>query len=159
MLFGLLGAVAGPPPPLPAPVRGAESASGQAITPETYLGYQRIDRYAGSKIEPDRAAAYRFPRAPLPQNHLALDGGWRVEDERSIAGLGARLRLDFHARDVHLVLGGRGEVEVWLEGARRKTVRVRGDRLYTLLRLPDVRDGVLELRFSPGVEAYAFTFG
>jgi hypothetical protein len=36
---------------------------------------------------------------------------------------------------------------------------VTGDRLYTLLSETKLREGLLELRFSPGVEAYAFTFG
>ena len=39
------------------------------------------------------------------------------------------------------------------------TVRVTGDRLYTLLSGARLREGLLELRFSPGVQAYAFTFG
>jgi len=40
------------------------------------------------------------------------------------------------------------------------TVSVSGlSRLYTLLRYPKERDGLLELRFTPGVSAYAFTFG
>jgi hypothetical protein len=32
-------------------------------------------------------------------------------------------------------------------------------RLYTLLELPRLTEGVLELRFAPGLSAYAFTFG
>jgi hypothetical protein len=38
-------------------------------------------------------------------------------------------------------------------------VHVDGSRLYTLLRMPSLRNGLLELRFSPGVRGYAFTFG
>jgi hypothetical protein len=36
---------------------------------------------------------------------------------------------------------------------------VNGDRLYTLLSSRKLRDGILELAFTPGVQAYAFTFG
>jgi hypothetical protein len=36
---------------------------------------------------------------------------------------------------------------------------VRGSRLYTLAKLPTDQSRLLELHFSPGVEAYAFTFG
>jgi hypothetical protein len=60
---------------------------------------------------------------------------------------------------VHLVLGGRGEVNVLLDGAQKRTVRVDGSRLYTLLRLPSLTTGQLELQFTPGVRGYAFTFG
>jgi hypothetical protein len=38
-------------------------------------------------------------------------------------------------------------------------VRVTADRLYTLVSGKKLREALLELRFSPGVEAYAFTFG
>jgi cytochrome c biogenesis protein CcdA/thiol-disulfide isomerase/thioredoxin len=139
-------------------VQGADEASPETATRESYLGYLRLDRYAGTPVVRDRPAEYRFP-SQLPDDHLAYAGTWKVEDERIVAGLGARLRLAFRARDVHLVLGGKGPVEVFLDGRRRDTVAVDGDRLYTLLRLPESRRGLLELRFAPGVEAYAFTFG
>jgi thioredoxin family protein len=38
-------------------------------------------------------------------------------------------------------------------------VRVDGDRLYTLARFPKSGEHLLELRFTPGLSAYAFTFG
>jgi hypothetical protein len=39
-------------------------------------------------------------------------------------------------------------------------VAVGGEpRLYNLLRLPELTEGLLELRFEPGLSAYAFTFG
>jgi hypothetical protein len=143
-----------------AKVGAAETASTEPITPESYLGYERLDRYAGSPVKGDRVTTYTFPATPLPPSHLAYAGPWRVEGERIVAaGLGSRLRLAFHARDVYLVLGGRGAVGVRLDGKPVEAVRVTGDRLYPLLRLPHVRDGLLELGFSPGVEAYAFTFG
>ena len=46
-----------------------------------------------------------------------------------------------------------------VDGKRRRTVRVAGDRLYTLDRARTDADRQLELRFSRGVSAYAFTFG
>ena len=129
------------------------------ITPESYLGYSRLDRYAGSQLVPGASNLYRFP-AGLPQNTLAYGGYWRVEAERIVAGLGARLRLHFHAQEIHLVMGGRGSVDALVNGKLRRSVRVGGiSRLYTLLGFRTVRDGILELRFSPGLSAYAFTFG
>jgi hypothetical protein len=95
----------------------------------------------------------------LPLHHLAYDGRWRLEGERAVAGLGARLQLRYRARDIHLVLSGQGSVEVLVDGRPVRTVRVTGDRLYTLVRGAETREGVLELRFAPGVAAYAFTFG
>ena len=126
-------------------------------TPESYLGYARIAAYAGSPLHPNTPATYRFP-VTLRRDAFAYAGNWTVGRERILAGIGARLRLNFHARKVHLVLGGHGIVGVTLNGHASGTVHVTGDRLYTLVSQGDARDGLLELRFSPGLSAYAFTF-
>jgi hypothetical protein len=83
---------------------------------------------------------------------------WKVEGERIVAGDNARLRLNFTARTVHLVLTGKGFVTVKLNGKRERTVRIDGDRLYTLVTQTSTSDGLLELGFTPGLAAYAFTF-
>ena len=131
-------------------------------TPESYLGYGRIDRFVGSSIQPDREAAYTIPRF-VPLHGLAYGGRWRVEEERIVAGEDARLRLHFKGGDVFLVLGtsGRPETaEVTLDGERVGTVAVTQDDIYTLARIPgENNEHVLDLRLSPGTEAYAFTFG
>ena len=146
---------------LPKPVSGSitDQTPTDLLTPETYLGSARIDRYVGSKIVVGTEAAYTIPKV-VPQNAFAYGGGWTVEKERIVAGEAARLRLAFHARNVFLVLGGRGQVDVTLDGEHSKTVQVTEDRLYTLVELPGrAADHALDLAFSPGVEAYAFTFG
>jgi cytochrome c biogenesis protein CcdA/thiol-disulfide isomerase/thioredoxin len=128
-------------------------------TPESYLGFARLDRFAGGQIAAGVEADYRFPSA-LGADELAYSGRLRVEDERIVAGRDARLRLRFTARQINLVLGGRGAVEVFVDGRRHATVQVSGEpRLYTLVELPELSEGLLELRFSRGLAAYAFTFG
>jgi hypothetical protein len=127
-------------------------------TPESYLGYERLARYFGSPPKLDRLATYEFPSS-LPPDGLAYDGRWRVEGERIVSGTDARLRLRFHAKDVFLVLGGKGSVRVVVDGREEKTVPVDEHKLYTLRQAAGVVDGLLELRFTPGIQAYAFTFG
>jgi thiol-disulfide isomerase/thioredoxin len=128
-------------------------------TPESYLGFARLDRFAGGQIAAGVEALYHFPSA-LAADELAYSGRLRVEDERIVAGRGARLRLRFTARQINLVLGGRGAVEVFVDGRRHATLQVTGEpRLYTLVELPELSEGLLELRFSRGLAAYAFTFG
>jgi len=128
------------------------------VTPESYLGYERLARNAGTPVQRDRVASYTLP-GELAENELAYGGRWRVEEERAVAGAGARLRLDYRARDVFLVLTGRGSVQVLVDGRDERRVAVTGDRLYTLVERGDIAHHALELRFSPGVAAYAFTFG
>ena len=131
----------------------------ELTTPESYLGYERLAHFADKTVTPDKFATYRFPPGDLEQNELAYAGRWRVAAQRIVAGPGAQLRLRFIARSVHLVLGGQGSVAVFVDGAPQGTVKVRASKLYTLARLPNLKSRLLELRFSPGVEAYAFTFG
>jgi cytochrome c biogenesis protein CcdA/thiol-disulfide isomerase/thioredoxin len=127
-------------------------------TPESYLGYARLDRFVG-QVAPDRVASYSFPES-LGPNQLAYSGSIRVGPERIVAERDARLRLQFLAREVNLVLGGRGKLDVLLNGRRQKTIEIGGEpRLYRLLELPRLSEGLLELRFSPELAAYAFTFG
>jgi hypothetical protein len=138
--------------------RVADRTPRELVTPETYLGYLRLDRFTGSPVRVDREAGYTFPEALL-RDQLAYSGRWRVESERIRAGGNARLRLSFRARHVYLVLGGRGTVDVLLDGGFVRSVAVDGSQLYRLLDFDALRAGVLELRFTPGLDAYAFTFG
>ena len=144
---------------------GAPPASGLAeeglrelVTPESYLGWQRLARHAGTDVQRDREAAYE-PPTQLAENELAFGGFWTVEDERAVAGRDATLRLRYRARDVFLVLTGTGSVQVLVDGRAERRVRVTGDRLYTLVEREEVGDHLLELRLDPGLAAYAFTFG
>jgi cytochrome c biogenesis protein CcdA len=132
----------------------------ELITPESYLGFERLQRYVGPvRIANDAPAVYRFPKT-LPQDDLAYSGSWRIQGQRADALRNARLRLHFHAKDVYLVLGGEGSIRVLVDGRPLKTVTVSGiARLHTILSYPKLHDGLLELRFSPGVAGYAFTFG
>ena len=95
----------------------------------------------------------------MPLDELAYGGSWLVGGERIMAGRDARLRLHFRAHDVYLVHGGSGTVRVLVDGRAAGTMRLAGDRLYTLVSGKKLRESLLELRFSPGVGAYAFTFG
>jgi cytochrome c biogenesis protein CcdA/thiol-disulfide isomerase/thioredoxin len=128
------------------------------LTPETYLGYERIDRFTGSKLYPDKEATYTLAPA-LGKDDFAYGGRWTVRAQRIVAGKGARLQLRYYARKVYLVLGGRGTVHVLVDGKPHGVVRVTSDRLYTLVDRSSIDEATLELRFSPGVSAYAFTFG
>ncbi len=143
---------------LPEPAALADQSPHGLVTPESYLGHQRLARYVGTAVTPDRERAYAA--APkLAENELTLGGRWTVEGERAVAGRDAKLRLRYRARNVYLVLTGKGAVEVLVDGKRERRVQVAGDRLYTLVERPELDEHLLELRFPPGVAGYAFTFG
>jgi cytochrome c biogenesis protein CcdA/thiol-disulfide isomerase/thioredoxin len=150
----------------------AETPSRAVTTPETYLGFERAERFLPDGVS---QGTHTYPGAgALPPDHLALAGRWSAGPQSATARAGASLSIRFGARRVFLVLGtadGRARhVRVLLDGrpitgsragadVRNGVVTVRGQRLYRLVSLPRVERRLLTLRFDPGVTGYAFTFG
>jgi cytochrome c biogenesis protein CcdA/thiol-disulfide isomerase/thioredoxin len=149
-----------------------ETPSNGLATPETYLGYERAERFLPSPLRRGRA---RYPGVDeLPPLHFALSGTWIVTGESATALDGAAIDARVTARKVFLVLSSEGrrprEVEVLLDGkpvgaseagadVRGGRLRVREERLYRLVALDRVEDRRLTLRVPSGVTGYAFTFG
>ena len=80
-------------------------------------------------------------------------------NESATAGPGATLRGNVTGKDVYLVLSGPGKVDVRVDGKPEKTVEVTTQKLYHLLSRPKAASHDLQLTFTPGVSAFAFTFG
>jgi cytochrome c biogenesis protein CcdA/thiol-disulfide isomerase/thioredoxin len=154
--------------PMPA---AASYTPGQ--TPETYLGYARADRFAGEEmVRRDAPGTYRFPSS-LSRHAWALNGAWAIGAEKITADKGASLRLHFYAKKVFLVLGsasGRSvDARLTLNGkplgrdagrdAPGGVLHIDGNRLYELIDQKQAKDGLLQIDATPGLEAYAFTFG
>jgi thiol-disulfide isomerase/thioredoxin len=136
-------------------------------SPETYLGSDQAQNFAGITDEPD-----------LRLNEWALSGDWTVDRGASVLNAaGGRILFRFHARDVNLVMGPstRGTAvpfRVRVDGAPPGDAHggdideeghgtVVQQRLYQLIRQPGpITDRTFEITFlEPGAEAYAFTFG
>lgn len=128
------------------------------LTPETYLGAEHAPlSVSGSSPALGETQHHTFP-ARVQADTFALDGTWTAEAQHLTAGPNARLRLDFRAAAVHLVLGGTGTVTTEING-KQTTIPVSGaPTLRTLHTAASAEHGVLTLSFSPGVQAYAFTF-
>lgn len=156
-------------------VKAEAPAGNPDQTAETYLGYARADSFGGDEpVVHDAEKAYRFPDE-LAEDEWALNGKWRVDTQKITAvEKGAALRLDFNARKVFLVLGtSTGKpvrVSVRLNGkavghyagkdAPGGVVTIERNTLYELIDQKTPKNGLLEiLSDSPGLEAYAFTFG
>jgi thiol-disulfide isomerase/thioredoxin len=146
-------------------------------TPETYLGYERSERFsAADGAAFDEPHAYELPER-LDVNHWSLGGEWTIGRQNvALDQPGGSIAYRFHARDAHLVLssGARKPIpfRVLLDGKAPGQSHgvdvdedgdglVREGRLYQLVRQHDrVRERTLEITFHESrAEAYAFTFG
>ncbi len=125
----------------------------QSQSPETYLGMARRANFVeGNNLKP---------------NEWSLSGKWESKAESIRAEKNAHLDFSFQAKDVYLVLGWSGTVTVtvdkklqfpWTDVKDGKII-LSGDRMYHLVHSDASFQGILGLDFSPGVEAFAFTFG
>jgi len=148
-------------------VKPVAQNSDAEITPETYLGYARAKNYYGASVIKDKEGKYFYPYSlsSLPGNNWILQGGWKVEGQKITSGeAGSSLLLKFHARKVFLVMGTAGgnavDVDVTLNSDEARKITVVAHTLYELVDQQQAKDGVLEIKAeSPGLEAYAFTFG
>jgi len=147
-----------------------------ARTPETYLGYARMQGIAGGQsVQPDTRASYEAPDS-LPLNRFALNGTWTVGEERAMPEKTATLTYRFSAKNVYLVMRplnneGTANVRVYLDGKLAGAgtagedvtdglVSVTTDRLYTLIHLSDPGEHTQRLEFTDGnIDLYAVTFG
>jgi hypothetical protein len=143
---------------LPPPTEVANLTPTEAMTPETYLGYDHIDNLYES-VTKGKAAAYTLlPSAP--PGYFEIGGTWTVNAEEMTAGPGAELAYDVTAKDVYLVLAGSGRVSVSINGKPTRAFVVGGiPKLYTLAHSTDTFTGDLKVTLTPGLEAYDITFG
>jgi cytochrome c biogenesis protein CcdA/thiol-disulfide isomerase/thioredoxin len=127
-------------------------------TPETYLGSERAERFLPGVQQPG-TQTYTPYDGDLPESHFTLGGTWKITNESATAGPGATLRGNVTGKDVYLVLSGPGDVDVSVDGRHEQTVKVTTQKLYHLLSRPTAAAHDLQLKFAPGVAAFAFTFG
>jgi Thioredoxin like C-terminal domain/AhpC/TSA family len=159
---------------------GVEAAADWASlgSPETYVGYGRAVGFASpGDFVPDERHVYSTP-AGLRRNEWALSGDWRIGSVLArLDEPGGSISFQFHARDLHLVMGPPAA-----HPPVRFTVRLDGrppgpahgvdsdeqgngtadyQRMYQLIRQPGpIGDRLFEIEFrDDGVEAVVFTFG
>ncbi len=140
------------------------------LTPESYLGTARADRFVNGTL---LSGVHDFGplRRPGP-DQLAYGGRWNLGPDDALA-MGGDLAVNFRARKVYLVLSSPRNprpVNLLLDGkplsakeagedVKGSRVMVSGERLYSLIDLPKPGRHVLTVSPAAGVRAFAFTFG
>lgn len=140
------------------PMKGEEETkSHRPLSPETYLGLTRGDRYVERLVSESN---YHYTKA-LEDNEVGLKGLWKADAE-SITSLSDESYLDsnFLAKQVYLVLSGSSDepIKVLLDGKPYGEMQVKGAMKYDVVKTEYGRHQ-LSLKVPKGISAYAFTFG
>ena len=103
------------------------TADSSSRTPESYLGYERLARFANGSVAPDVESDVHASRtARFRSTSSRTAGRWKVEGERIVAGTDARLRLRFQARTSFSCSKARETSTCSSTAGRVRTVRVSG---------------------------------
>jgi hypothetical protein len=147
---------------LPPPTSVPDLTPFVQTSPESYVGYRYGLNYLDSAITPAENVAtdYRFPKVLSPTT-WALSGVWNIRAEEATSIQASKLEINYVAQYVYLVMGGTGTVSVSAgNGTPPTIIHVSGvPRLYTLLHATSSSTGTMQMTFTPGVQAFDFTFG
>lgn len=148
--------------------------SGRAkLTPETYLGLARMERFLSPQRAEQGDILYSYP-ASLNTNYFALSGTWNVQNEYAQSSTGSDLKIKFNANKVFLVIKPSAEgqtVAVSLDGnpitpeqsgkdVVNGQITLDTERLYEIVNLNSkIEEHTLDLKFvQSGIQIFAFTF-
>ena len=131
-------------------------------SPESYIGYKYGLTYLDSPSSRRRTSSRDISSrsTSLRRRGRSRDCGTNTPKRRRRVK-NAQLEINYEAQDVYLVMGGSGFVTVTAgNGTAPKTIHVSGvPRLYTLFHAKSSSTGNMVLTFTPGVQAFDFTFG
>ncbi len=96
----------------------------------------------------------------MPDDSFALQGPWKLDYQGATADSNASsIELNYHAKDVYVVVGGTGNLTVTRAG-ETTTLPVSGPPTsHQIVAGHDVTRGSLQLQPSQGLTLYSFTYG
>jgi cytochrome c biogenesis protein CcdA/thiol-disulfide isomerase/thioredoxin len=150
--------------------RGIDSSKTTSKSPETYFGAARNEYFANGTQGVSGEQSLTLSDT-IEGNKLYLTGRWNFLPEYAQAVQGGVVTYRYNATKVFIVAESQagGTIEVSQDGKRvvseagadapAGVVQVKDSRLYTLIKNPEPGEHTLELKVSPGVKLFAFTFG
>ena len=144
---------------LPPAVDAPDTTPAGGLTPETYLGVGKMVNYARGGVYDKGQANFTFPAA-LPNDTFALQGPWTLDYQGATADTdSSSIKLNYHAKNVYLVVGGTGNLTVTRDG-KTTTVPVSGPPTSRqIVGGKDVARGLLDVRLDKGLQVFSFTYG
>ena len=154
-LLSQAGAKAALPPSVDAP----DTTPTSMLTPETYLGADNASNYRGDRAYLPGRATFDFP-AQLPEDSFALRGAWTLDSQSVTAdGDDDAVAVNYHARDVYLVVGGTGILTVTRDGQTTRIPVSGPPNMRQVVTGDTGGSGRVEIAMSRGLQAYSLTYG
>jgi cytochrome c biogenesis protein CcdA/thiol-disulfide isomerase/thioredoxin len=144
---------------LPGPTNSADTTPNSRLTPETYLSADRIGNYGGTGEYKSGTSTFSYP-PQLADDTFALTGRWKLDDQGATADSDdAAIRLNYTGKNVYAVVGGTGTLTVTRDGKTTTTPIGGAPTLHQIVADTDAHRDQLDMRVSPGLQVFSFTFG
>jgi len=119
----------------------------------------KVVNYGGGGVYDEGSATFDYPPA-LAADKFALRGPWSLDYQGATAdGDNSAIKLDYHAKDVNIVVGGTGTLTVVRDG-KPTTLSISGAPTSHQIAAGDqVAPGTLEVLPSKGLQVFSFTYG
>jgi len=144
---------------LPGPTNSADTTPDTRLTPETYLSADRIGNYGGTGEYKSGTTTFSYP-PQLANDTFALTGRWKLDDQGATADSDdAAIRLNYTGKNVYAVVGGTGTLAVTRDGKTTTTPIGGAPTLHQIVADADAHRDQLDMRVSPGLQVFSFTFG
>lgn len=129
-------------------------------SPEIYFGAGRNEYLANGLGGILGTQTLSIPTS-IKDNALYLGGAWKFSEESATSlGVG-RIVFKYEAKNVYMVLSSEEEVsvKVYKDGVFVKDIKVKNNKLYSIVEGDDYGKHILEIETPAGLEAFTFTFG
>lgn len=144
---------------LPEPVDAPDLTPTTVLTPETYFGVGKAANFGGGGAYDEGAATFSYP-PNLASDKFALRGRWSLDYQGATAGGDdSTVKLNYHAKDVYVVVGGTGTLSVTRDG-KTTTLAINGPPTsHRMVAGEALATATVEVRASKGLQFFSFTYG
>jgi cytochrome c biogenesis protein CcdA/thiol-disulfide isomerase/thioredoxin len=144
---------------LPPETKTADTTPTSSLTPETYFGVGKVVNYGGQGFYDQGTATFAYP-PQLATDSFAYRGSWALDYQGATSQSDqSSIGLNYHARNVYLVVGGTGTVTVTRDG-KATVIPVSGaPNMRQVVADDEDGSGHLDVTLSKGLQAFSFTYG
>lgn len=144
---------------LPPAMEAPDLTPTEITTPETYLAVGKVMNYGGGGTYDEGTITFKYPPT-LASDSFALTGPWSLNHQGATAnGDDAAIELNYHAKDIFVVVGGSGTLTVLRDGKLTALPISGPPTTHRIVADAHQSSGTIEVRPSKGLQVFSFTYG